>query len=278
MLAFSRSPEQVLESLIAHLPSDLRNTLTAVNTPGSVIRGILYACASAISDVYEELDRAYQPLWLSRASGPLLDAHGEALQVPRLPGEDDETYRARIIRSFPHRGVSDEAAIREAALSTPGVREVRIVPYTHGTGSFTLQVLADNLTPDGIASTLESVRQTITPLLPAGIYANVVHAKLLPVQVTLLPVDEQGRPVSSSVAEQVRQAVIDYVQNLRMGEELIALRLAAAALVSGVSDVSVTRLAVDDAVSLADNYRPFADEKLYIRARSDVVVLLAPEA
>lgn len=273
MLVFRKSTERVLDEIIASLEPDhpLRE---AAETPGTVTRSILAAVASALSQAYDQLQGAYEELWVTKSS-VMLDEHGQSVQVLRLPGEDDEHYRTRILQAPVRKALANEQAIVQLALETEGVREVRFAPYTHGTGSFTLHVLAQDVSQAD--AVVEQVRQAISPQLPGGIFAHVVHAKLLPVQARLRLIPHPGVATTQAQADALRDrarlSVIAYINNLRMGEELSSLRLASAALVEGVADVAVEALVVDGQVSLADNYRPFPDEKLYVQTQSDIEVL-----
>lgn len=176
--------------------------------------------------------------------------------------EGDEEYRFRILSHVQSRRGANEAAIRLAALSVPGVADVLRRPHHMGAGSFRLVVIPEgNRVP---VEALLEIRSRVENAAAFGIYFDVVEPRYLPIAVTLQLRGARG-PVSPVDKDAVEAQVRRYLGNLRPGETLIInqLRVVALTVTDRVQDVVIQGLEINRAPVLLSNYQ-LRDDELFV--------------
>ncbi|MCX8016409.1 MAG: baseplate J/gp47 family protein [Rhodocyclaceae bacterium] len=183
------------------------------------------------------------------ARAPMLDYLGELVGVVRLPGEDDERLRARILEApesfsvagprlaYRHHAMSAHASIVDVAVLSPEPGVVRLYPLT-ATGLPSAEIKALVLA----ACSAEDVRplcDTVEVADPADM-PFAVEARL-----TVLPgVDADATRAAAQAAVAARCAAIAR----RLGHDVARSALIAAAHVEGVARVDLVAPAADISV------------------------------
>jgi hypothetical protein len=187
---------------------------------GRIAKLLLSIQNENIAGFYEQLKLAHvQPL-LSHAQGNNLDLVGELLSCDRKDGEEDEDYRYRISKQSLTLASANETAVRLACLSVPGVDDVILKAYTHGTGSFAVYVVSD--TPQTPDSVLYDVNKALDGMKAYGIRAAAFAPKLIPVELRariifdkkVVDLDRQ------MVRKQAEQLIKDSINQLSVGASL----------------------------------------------------------
>lgn len=155
------------------------------------------------------------------------------IQNGRYSQTDDE-YRYTISTS---RAAirTNELAIRRAALSVPGIRDIAFEKSKFGNG--TISMIIDGISPIISEGLKETVRQRIQTELSYGDIIFINSPEYLGVELsfylTLLPGEENPELVRN----QVKDAIIQYINDLPIGGEIIWNRIVNLALeISGVED------------------------------------------
>ena len=197
------------------------NNLNAIgfnSSPGSIAKLFLNIINSNIADLYTTLTVHHLRAFVTTADSDALDAIGSLLQCFRLDGEDDDNFRYRITNQCLTLATSNYTAVRLTALTTEGVEDVVLQPYSMGAGSFTVIVLTNNdITPQEI---LDDVYERLKDVHGYGIRYNVVSPTLNYIKLSqqlsfasgISDIDKQD------IKYKVQEAVINYLSNLKIGE------------------------------------------------------------
>lgn len=183
------------------------------------------------------------------ARAPMLDYLGELVGVARLPDEDDERLRARILEApesfsvagprlaYRHHAMSAHASIVDVAVTSPELGVVRLHPLT-----------ADGLPSDEIKGLVlaKASAEDVRPLCDSVEVADPVDMPFA--------VDARLTVLQSFDAEAVRQAALASVTARcgeiasRLGRDVARSALIAALHVEGVASVTLVAPNADMAV------------------------------
>ena len=197
---------------------DALNTIGFNSSPGSIAKLFLNIINSSIADLYTTLTVNHLRAFVTTADNDALDAIGSLLQCKRLDNENDDNYRYRITNQCLTLATSNYTAVRLTALTTTGVEDVILQPYSMGAGSFTVIVLTNqDVTPDEV---LQEVYERLKTVHGYGIRYNVVSPTLNYIKLT------QQLSFSNNISDiekqdikyEVQQVIIDYLSNLKIGE------------------------------------------------------------
>lgn len=176
--------------------------------------------------------------------------------------ESDEQFRARIASTVHANQGANDTAVRLAALSAPGVADVRIVPYLYGAGSFKLLIIpVGNRVP---VQTLLDVREVVASVVAFGIFFTVAEPRYRRFS-TIITLRYRSGVVSGEqnvVRTNVEQAVLNYIGSIPTGGELVVTQLGAVirAADDRVYDYTIEAVCVDGKHTLLHNIRLGQDE------------------
>jgi hypothetical protein len=176
-------PVRTLDELQTRALELLKSTVLGDSGPGSVVRLLLAVVNSAVEDLYRQLSTAHYSSFVSTASGEFLDLLGDIVHCKRLPDEPDDEYRYRISQQALADATANTTAIRLAALSVEGVKDVIIHEHALGTGSCAVYVVADD--PAQFDSIVESVRWAVEEVKACGTRVEVLLPRLIPIGLEL---------------------------------------------------------------------------------------------
>lgn len=161
---------------------------------------------------------------LSILNGILLVTNDAPIESAR-DVQTDEEYRYFITNSFLAGAKANETAIRVACLSVPGVSDVVIEPYTYGIGTFSVFVVTT--APITTEGTLAAVQQAINETQALGVRGVAVSPDLIGVQmrISLEFLLTTAAADKVSITKQAQLNAINYVNNLRPGDELVVSEL-----------------------------------------------------
>lgn len=218
-------PVKTLEELQNDALERLKNTPISDPGHGSIVRLLLAAVNSVLAEYYERLGIVHYNSFVSTASGEFLDLLGDIVHCKRLPNEPDDEYRYRISQQALSDATANVTAIRLAALSVEGVKDVLIHEFALGTGSCALYVIADD--PEQYDAIVESVRQNVEEVRACGVRVEVLKPKLIPVGLKIAVIfkgnaNEMDKQYISTLIE---QSAADYVNSLYPGQALIISNL-----------------------------------------------------
>lgn len=148
--------------------------------------------------------------------------------------QTDEEYRYRIATS---RSAiqSNELFIRRTALSIPGVRDILFEKNKFGSG--TVSIIVDAVSPLASDGLIASVRESVQAGASYGDVIFVSRPSYLGVRLDFAVVVEPGSSNSLAIRNNARNSIIQYINDLPIGGEIIWNEIVAAALnTAGVLD------------------------------------------
>ena len=147
----------------------------------------------------------------------------------------DEEFRYKIATS---RSAirANELSIKRSALSVPGVRDILFEKNKYGNG--TVNLIIDGTSPLISQGLIDTVTEKIQQELSYGDTIYVSRPLYLGVEINFGIVTEIGAQDELGIRQQVRSNVIQYINDLPIGGEIIWDRIIAIALnVPGVEDI-----------------------------------------
>jgi uncharacterized phage protein gp47/JayE len=147
----------------------------------------------------------------------------------------DADYRYKIATS---RSAirANELSIRRAALSVPGIRDILFEKNKYGNG--TVNIVVDGISPLISQGLIDTVKERIQLELSYGDTVFVEKPEYLGVEINIGIILEPGTSDELSVRQQVRNNIIQYINDLPIGGEIIWNKIIDLSFnVEGVRDV-----------------------------------------
>lgn len=141
--------------------------------------------------------------------------------------------------------ITNELAVRRAALSVPGVRDILFEKGKYGNG--TVNIIVDGVSPLLSEGLTNAVKQKIQSQVSYGdlIFVNAPEYKGVELNFNLRIVP--GSTDSLSIKEQARNTIIQYINNLSIGGEIIWNQLVSTVLdIPNIEDLTVNYFKIGD--------------------------------
>lgn len=177
--------------------------------------------------------------------------------------ESDTQYRFRLANAVLARPTANETAIKLAALGSPDVSNVILKEFSRGAGTFdALLVPVGNTVSNRSA---EIVRRGIESVAAFGISARVKEPEYINFRITIQLIPANGSAVGSSDMNKlnVKNAVLNHFESIKIGGELIINKLKSdimVALTNDIKDINVIELCLNNRPHLIRNYKLKSDE------------------
>lgn len=265
---FKRSLDELMEISLSRLAA----TPIKETGPGGIARLLLAIINANIAEFYDVLETNMVNAFVSTASGEYLDRLGELVNCKRLPGETDDNYRYRITRQVTAAEAANETAIRLAALSVPGVKDVLLRPYTYGPGSGSLYVVTDETNVEIVK---KKVQEAVDKVKAWGSKIVVEIPALIPVEMKVkLIFDDRINEADKELVRQTAEVKLkDYINSRSIGEPLIINEIRELIMSSSqyIYDIEVLYFAVNDRPVLLVNQYPAWNERFVESSKRDAV-------
>lgn len=259
-------PTKTLEQLQEEALQRLQNTPLRDSGPGSVVRLLLAVVNSVLAEYYQRLDVIHMNSYVSTASGDFLDLLGEIVHCERRENEPDDEYRYRISQQALADATANRTAIRLAALSVDGVKDVILHEYALGTGSCAVYVVIDDLSQQD--TILSSVKTNIDDVRASGVRVEVLTPKLVPIGLKMALLFKSGTLEldRQSLASLAEQTVAAYLNSFYPGQSVSIDDLVKCAISAGAYDSSLdSDIAEAHILSLTRNGKEVNVEDQYCR-------------
>lgn len=209
---------EILDSILYALKETDINSVE----PGSVARTFSDVISEQFYEFYNELDANMLVSFLSTSYGRYLDLIGELLDCKRNSSESDDDYRFRIKEQVYVVAGGNLTSIRLKALSVDGVNDVIVKQFTHGAGSFTLYVLADE-TKDQV-KIIREVQEKVNTAKSMGVYAEVKLPDYTQLEIKARILFKNGITdgEKTSIREEIMKESSAYVKGLNPGSPFLA--------------------------------------------------------
>lgn len=260
-------PIKSSDEMLQEMMTDLQEK-TGINNfnPGSVARSLLETYNRSMNTAYEYLNLYAGMTFLSTAEGPYLDMIGYVTNCFRRAGENNENYRFRISKQVFSAATANKTAIRLACLSVPNVVDVKMTPYTHGSGSFSIQILTDELEPS--PSTLEAAKKIVEDVKAEGVRAMVSIPRPVPLDLEFSFSYRKGSNTSSDVlSQQAKTKIQQYLDSMGIGAELSIQKIISEAMAhEAIDQLLLSSFKIDNEhIIIREMYPLKWDERAYIR-------------
>ncbi len=135
--------------------------------------------------------------------------------------ESDTNYKFRITRAVTAAESANRIAIRLAALSVPGVADIVEIPFARGIGTY--DILIKSITPTVGDALIESTQTSIDAVTALGIVglARKPIETGISFEITVRFRERLSIPQEDQIKDAIRDNLINYVNNLDIGEEFI---------------------------------------------------------
>jgi len=139
---------------------------------------------------------------------------------PILNAESDDNYRRRILSAIKVNTTGTLEAIRFAALSVAGVRDIRIKEASYGLGSCEVIIIPE--VPGRLGNIVTLVSDAISNVRPLGIRMNISIAEPVAVQVNAIVSLSYGSATNlqSAIANQAAVFVKRYLNSFTIGDTM----------------------------------------------------------
>lgn len=213
-----KTRQEVLDDLLRRLQSN--TSITNVD-PGSIARTFCEILAEEFYTFYNQLELSSTMSFVSSASGNYLDLIGQLLDCKRQAGEDDTTYRGRIVNQVYVIAGGNYTAIRLKVLSIPGVRDVMLREYTNGAGSFSVYVISED--PAASPALLRQVQDAVNQTKSYGVYGEVKTPVLIPLElmVRLVFSNDTSTNERISIRQTVTKNLQNYINSIPLGDTFV---------------------------------------------------------
>lgn len=179
--------------------------------------------------------------------------------------ESDTEYRFRLSKALTTRFGSNETSIRIAALSQPGIADVRINEFARGAGTFDVLLIprGNKVTEAVKANTLRAIEQVTS----FGISARVKEPEYVRFKIIIsLRFDRKTTESRRQVLRsQVESSVLTYMGTIPIGGQFIVNQLRAAVLdtSSDIIDLTIQEICLNGKPKVTRNIQ-LADDEIFI--------------
>lgn len=202
------------------------------------------------------------PLFIQPTNATVKATNPKQIQA-QVGYEDDNSYRTRIVKQIRTASGGTMEAMRFAGLGVNGVRDIMIREAPYGLGSFEAIVVAeDNLINGPVLAAATNAMQAIRP---AGVRMFVRQPDLLPVDVHASIILRTNVTVDTNdIARRTEVGILRFLNKPLVGSPLVYNQLIQAIMdaTDVVTDVTITKLAVNGVEILRKNYTPESDQQI----------------
>lgn len=177
--------------------------------------------------------------------------------------ESDSLYRFRLSNHLAASPTANEASIKLTALSNPDVSRIVFKEFARGAGTFdALLVPVGNQLSRNTASFTESAIERVSAF---GISSRIIEPSYIKfsMSIQLVPVDRSGSGALDVAKLSARNAILNYIDTIPMGGEMIVNRVRAAALDgagTAIKDIKIIEMCFDNKPHSIRNYKLQSDE------------------
>ena len=143
-------------------------------TSGSVLDIFSMSIAQVGADIYEEIEKNKTPHVWTDLHGGKLDSTGLWVNCPRDVGENDASYRYRLMKWMLRNEACNETAIKVTLLNPVSASNIEFVSLTNGCGTGTCYVLPKVYTEENIKASLEEARIRMNKIASPTIYIDYI--------------------------------------------------------------------------------------------------------
>lgn len=187
-------------------------------TAGSVIDMFSMAVSQADEEIYQEIEKNKTPHVWTYLTGATLDATGLWVNCPRDVGENDSSYRYRLMQWMLKNEACNDTAIKVALLNPVHASNIEFVSLTNGCGTGTCYVLPRKYTEENIKASLEEARSRMSKIASPTTYIDYIIPEIKSVSFEIYLKTSGGD--EKLIKENLTRNVKEYVNTIAPKEYL----------------------------------------------------------
>ena len=187
-------------------------------TTGSVLDMFSMSVAQTDEEIYQEIEKNKTPHVWTYLSGGTLDATGLWVNCPRDVGENDSSYRYRLMQWMLKNEACNNTAIKVALLNPVYASNIEFVSLTNGCGTGTCYVLPRRYTEENIKASLEEARTRISKIASPTIYVDYIIPEIKSISFEIYLKTSNGD--ETIIKEQLTSKIKEYVNTVPPKEYL----------------------------------------------------------
>lgn len=208
----SKSAEKIYEDIGARFEASSGEAM------GSVLDMFSMAVARADEEIYDEIERNKTPhIWTS-LEGDTLDATGLWVNCPRDVGENDASYKYRLMKWTLRNETGNETAIKVRLLNPEHAANIEFISLTNGCGTGTCYVLPRHYTEENISASLQEAHQRMKEVASSGLYVDYIVPEIRSVSFEIYIKASAGD--MNAIKEQVTDKIRAYINGIPPKEYL----------------------------------------------------------
>lgn len=190
---------------------------------GTVIDFYTIAVAEAIKEAYEEIENSKNPHIFTKLSGQDLDDTGFFVNLPRKPGEDDESYKYRLMNWVLSAEASNYTAIHDALLNMEYASNAEFIPLTNGSGTASVYIIPKEYDDEIIENAIKEAEAIIKEKASPSLYVEYIVPTIRPVSIHAYVESKEGDiyQIRSNIEEMFK----NYVNSIPPKQYLMVGRL-----------------------------------------------------
>lgn len=200
--------------------NDIRKSFQekAGDEPGAVLDMFTLAVAQVGADNYTEIENNKTPHVWTDLQGSKLDATGLWVNCPRDVGENDSSYRYRLMKWMLKNEACNETAIKVTLLNPVYASNIEYVAMTNGCGTGTCYVLPQHYTEENITASLREARNRMQKIADPSAYIDYIIPEVRSVSFEVYLKTSEGD--EEALKTQITNAIREYVNAIPPKEYL----------------------------------------------------------
>lgn len=179
---------------------------------GSVIDFYTVATSEAMEEAYQEIENSKNPHIYSNLSGQSLDDTGFFVNLPRKPGEDDQSYLYRLMNWNISAEASNTTAINDALLNLEFASNAEFIPLTNGGGTGTVFIIPKNYEQATVQSAILEVESRLKGVASPSLYVEYIVPEIRAVKLHAYMQTEDGDV--NQIRANIEEAIKSYVNSI----------------------------------------------------------------
>lgn len=242
---------------------------------GAIAKLFMNIVNKGIANLYNTLTINHIRAFVTTADGYALDNIGVLLQCFRYDDEDDDNFRYRIVNQCLTLATSNSTAIRLTVLTTEGVEDCVIKPYSMGAGSFSVVIIHDD--DYNQKDVITNVYNRLLTIHGYGIRYDVsgVDNKHIKIKHKVIISDVVSDIERQDIIYEVRTQLSNYISTMGIGQPLITDKITQ--IIMNVSPYIIQEmneeLYIDDEKCLYVNQQCRWRERFVVSQEVDAIVI-----
>lgn len=274
-LHIKKSLEDIMNVALRRLEATvLENGKKLTSTPGSVSRLLLAVINAELETFYERLEEVHLQSFISTATEKSLELIGDLINCKREGDETDSDYKYRMSRHVTAMQKANELCIITSLLAIEGVQDVKLVKYTHGSGSFTAFIITETTNPSD--DIIEECMNVLDENAAYGIKYTVEAPDLVPVEIGIKVIMTNNEDAPIEVLEQCKDRVKQFINSRGIGEELVFNELVETIMSTSESiyDMEVFRYRIDEMPVLNANQSCRPNQRFIESSKPNAILII----